>query len=348
MDRFQSTLDEWHFRAGVPIVTAAVRRDGSLIWHGVSLDRTDGSASEVSPRSRFCLYSITKTFTAVCVLRLDAEGLLRLDDPLRRWFADLPVPETILLSHLLQHTSGLADYGPLPEYHQAVRTRPSNPWTDEEFFDATLPKGLLFEPGGGWSYSNVGYLLLRRVIERATGKSFRQCVDDRIASRLGLKNTFIAETVDDWASCVPGYGSGVRADGKIVDVRSTYHPDWCAPGVGVSNVEEVTLFYDSLFAGDLLDSDHLRQMLRLVRVPGSHPPTVSASCGFGILADPDGPFGPSYGHGGGGPGFSLQASILPHCRGGRLAVAVFCNSSEGADAGSGEHAVLKAATETSG
>jgi D-alanyl-D-alanine carboxypeptidase len=345
VNRFQSTLDEWRLGAGVPVVAAAVRLNGSLTWNGVSLDRSVEGASEVSPRSRFCIYSITKTFTAVCVLRLDAEGLLGLDDPIRQWFADLPVPDTILVSHLLQHTSGLPDYGPLPEYHDAVRTRPSDPWTDQEFFDATLRKGLLFEPGNGWSYSNIGYLLLRRIIERATGKSFRQCVDDQIVSRLGLKDTFIAESIDDWASCVPGYSSDIRADRKTVDVRSTYHPGWCAPGVGVSNVNDVTQFYDRLFAGDLLDQDHLRQMLRLVQVD---PPNVSPGCGFGILADLDGPFGPSYGHGGGGPGYSLVASILPRWPAGRLAVAVFCNSSEGAEAGSGEHALLKAATEASG
>jgi D-alanyl-D-alanine carboxypeptidase len=112
----------------------------------------------------------------------------------------------------------------------------------------------------------------------------------------------------------------------------------------VSTVDDVTRFYDSLFAGELLDSDRLEWMLRLVRVPGSHPPNVTPSCGMGILADPDGPFGPSYGHGGGGPGYSLSASILSRSDSGRLSVAVFCNSSLGADVQLCEHALLQVAT----
>ena len=344
MNRFQSKLDEWRVQVGVPIVTAAVRLNGSLVWNGVSLGESVENAGHVSSRSRFPIYSITKTFTAVCILRLDAAGLLHLDDPIHWWFVDLPVPSTVLLSHLLRHTSGIPDYGPLPQYHEAVKDGPSTPWTDQQFLEATLANGVLFEPGKGWSYSNVGYLLLRRVIEHATGTSFRQHVDENIVWRLGLRDTFIAETIGDWELCVPGYGREVRSDAEVVDIRSTYHPGWCAPGVAVSTVDDVTRFYDSLFAGELLDPERLERMLLLVRMPGSHPPAVTPSCGMGILADPDALFGPSYGHGGSGPGYSLSASILPRSAPGRLSVAVFCNSSLGADAQLGEHAVLQVAT----
>lgn len=64
---------------------------------------------------------------------------------------------------------GIADYGRLPAYHEAVRDTPSTPWPDEKFFEMTLANGLLFEPGTGWSYSNVGYLILRRVINAQAG-----------------------------------------------------------------------------------------------------------------------------------------------------------------------------------
>jgi D-alanyl-D-alanine carboxypeptidase len=254
------------------------------------------------------------------------------------------VPRAVSLSHLLRHTGGVPDYGPLAGYYEAVKRSPSIPWTDQEFFDATLGKGLLFEPGTGWAYSNIGYLILRRVVERAAGVSFRRCVDEHIASRLSLSDTSVAEGLQDWACCVPGYGREVRTDGTIVDIRSTYHPGWCAPGVAVSTVDDVTAFYDSLFGGELLDTEYLNLMLDLVRVPGFHPPTVSPSCGMGILADPDGPFGISYGHGGDGPGYSLEASILPRLPSGRLSVAVFCNSSLGANVQGCEHALLRMAT----
>jgi D-alanyl-D-alanine carboxypeptidase len=345
MNRFQAALDEWRLRAGASIVTAAVRLDGSLIWSGVSIESSVENAGLVSPRSRFPIYSITKTFTAVCILRLDAVGLVHLDDPIRRWIVDMPVPRTVLLSHLLRHTSGIPDYGSAPEYHAAVKSNPSTPWTDDQVVEATLvAKGLLFEPGTSWSYSNVGYLLLRRVIEWAVGSSFRQCVAEQIVAPLCLRDTFVAEAIDDWESCVPGYGREVRLDGEAVDIRASYHPGWCAPGVAVSTVDDVTMFYEGLFDGVLLDERHLDQMLQLVRVPGTHPPAVTPSYGMGIMADPDGLFGPSYGRGGGGPGYSLFASILPQWSKGRLSVAVFCNNSFSADAEHGVHALFQVAT----
>ena len=253
----------------MPAVAGSVRVDGALIWHGVSVADGPGSGVVVSAASQFPIYSITKTFTAVCLLRLDQGDRLSVDDPITRWIADLVAPEAITLSHLLRHTSGVPDYGHLREYHDAVRATPSAPWTDDEFVAATLAKGLLFEPGTAWSYSNVGYLLVRRAIEKAAGTSFRRCIAEQIASPLGLAKTFVAETIDDWDCCVPGYGGEVRRDGEVIDIRSSYHPGWCAPGVAVSTVDEVTSFYDALFSGAMLDKQHLDNMLHLVRVPGS-------------------------------------------------------------------------------
>ena len=344
MSPFQQCLDQWRAEVAVPLVAGSVRFDASLVWHGVSMAEDSDNSDGVASQSRFPIYSITKTFTAVCVLRLDKAGLLSVHDPITKWMTDLPLPESVTLSHLLRHASGVPDYGPLREYHEAVRTMPKSPWTDDEFLSATLAQGLLFEPGTGWSYSNVGYLLLRRAIEKAAGRNFRWCVDEQIASPLGLTNTFVAETIDDWQCCVPGYGREVRIDGEAVDIRSSYHPGWCAPGVAVSTADEITMFYDGLFTGALLDEPRLEQMLQLIRVPGAYPPAVTPSYGMGIMADPDGPFGPSYGHGGGGPGYSLFASIVPQSPRGRLSVAVFCNNSFGADAKWGAHALCQVAT----
>lgn len=337
-------LDDWRAQGGAPIVTAAVRLDGSLLWSGISIASDVAGSQRYSPASRYCIYSITKTLTGICGLKLEAAGYFRLTDPVRRWFPELPLPDTLQLIHLLQHSGGIRDYGPLPEYHEAVRTTPSVPWSDERFLAATVHRGLLFEPGSSWAYSNAGYLLVRRILERVSGQSFRHCVEELIARPLGLSNTFVAETIADWSSCVPGYGRDVTLDGSMIDVRATYHPDWCAPGVAVSNVEEVTRIYDSLFSGDLMDAQQLERMLTLVPLPQSDPPAVSHFSGLGIYYDLDGPFSPNYGHGGGGPGYSLQTDILPRFPAGRLAAAVFCNSSEAALAPTGEHELLMTAT----
>ena len=118
------------------------------------------------------------------------------------------------------------------------------------------------------------------------------------------------------------------ADATLVDVRDRYHPGWCAPGVAISTVEDTTRLFDAVFSGKLLDETSLRTMVDLIRVPGNHPPAITPSYGMGIMADPDSPFGPSFGHGGGGPGYALWCSIIPKSTVGRLAVAVFCNTSD--------------------
>ena len=140
-------------------VAVAVRINGVLHDH-----QTDLSADSVFP-----VYSITKTLIAICALRLVEAGSLRLDAPIHGWLPDVDLPGTVTLTHLLRHTSGLRDYGLLPEYHQAVRRHADRPWTREDFLDAVLPKGMLFAPGDNWAYSNIGYMLVVDILERLTG-----------------------------------------------------------------------------------------------------------------------------------------------------------------------------------
>jgi CubicO group peptidase (beta-lactamase class C family) len=85
-------------------VAAAVRVNGEL----------RSIATEFPADAVFPIYSITKTLTAICVLRLVETGSLRLVDAARRWLPDVSIPSAITLTHLLRHTSGLRDYGLCP------------------------------------------------------------------------------------------------------------------------------------------------------------------------------------------------------------------------------------------
>ncbi len=111
-------------------------------------------------RGRHLVYSVTKTYLGVLCLRLD----LDLDAPVATWIDDPRLPRASL-RQLLNHTSGIPDYGRLPAYGEAVRSTPSEPWSDEELLARALAAGPDFEPGGGWAYSNTGYLLVRRIVD---------------------------------------------------------------------------------------------------------------------------------------------------------------------------------------
>jgi D-alanyl-D-alanine carboxypeptidase len=120
--------------------------------------------------ARYPIYSVTKTAVAAAVLLLVGEGLVELAS----------------VKRLLDHTSGVRDYGALPEYHDAVRAQPGSAWDDDEFLARTAAAGPQFEPGQGWAYSNTGYLLLRRLLDEHGGLASS-------LPRLGLADAMVAE-----------------------------------------------------------------------------------------------------------------------------------------------------------
>jgi len=311
-------------------VAVAVRINGVLRDHETDLSTDSG----------FPIYSITKTLTAICALRLAEADSLRLDVPIHRLLPEVDLPATVTLTHLLRHTSGLRDYGPLPEYHQAVRLHPDRPWTRKAFLDAVLPKGMLFAPGESWAYSNIGYMLVVDILERVTGQTFAQLITQFVTRPLALQRTSVLETLEDLMACVPGFGSEVTEDRSVVDVRGRYHPGWCAPRVASSTPAEVTRVFDALFSGQLLGAETLRLMLTLVPLPGLREPPMVIDGGMGLFSNAASPHGRNYGHGGGGPGYDLASVIYPDTGIGRLAIAVFVDTSGGSRAGDLESAVI--------
>jgi D-alanyl-D-alanine carboxypeptidase len=270
----------------------------------------------------YLAYSITKTFIAALVLSLRDERRLRLDDRLARWAPGVPEAERITLAQLLNHTAGVPDYGGLPAYHEDVRTSPSQPWTFERFVAETLVRGLSFEPGGGWGYSNPGYMLLKRVAERASGISFAALVAERVGRPLGLVRTFVPESVSDLAALAPAPSRALEPDGVVRDVRDAYHPGWVSHGVVASTPSEIARFFAALFGGRLISSASLRELTTLVPVPNAPPQWVRPGYGLGIMGDPASRWGLLWGHNGEGPGYTASAFHAPQLGG--VSVCAMC------------------------
>lgn len=193
---------------------------------GIAVVGAPGGAPEAvwlppsTPAEPACLaYSITKTFTAALLLQLRDERRLALDDRLARWFPRVPGSDRISLRQLLNHTAGIPDYGSLASYHEAVRASPASPWSFEQFAAETFEKGLRFEPGSGWAYSDPGYMLLRRIVEVTTETSSALMIRDRIVRPLGLHRTVVAESRDDLAQLAPATSRALVSDGAPRDGR---------------------------------------------------------------------------------------------------------------------------------
>jgi CubicO group peptidase (beta-lactamase class C family) len=139
----------------------------------------------VTPDTIFRIGSVTKQFTAVGILLLEQDGLLRVEDPISKFLPDYPRGDEITLRHLLSHTSGIVEYTRAPEFWSNIRLEMPH----EEFTGVFRDKPLDFEPGAGWSYSNSGYHLLGIVIENASGMTYEEFMQSRVFSPLGLDDT---------------------------------------------------------------------------------------------------------------------------------------------------------------
>lgn len=262
----------------------------------------------------FLAYSITKTFTAALILTLCEAQQLSLEDRLARFFPHIALADRISLRQLLNHTGGIPDYGGSRAYHADVKSTPSSPWSFERFAAETFDKGLSFEPGQGWAYSNPGYMLLRRVAEDVTGIPFRTLISERILRPLGLRRTFVAESIEDLAALAPGTSRVLSSDGAPLDVRAHYHPGWVSHGVVAATASDLVRFLDGLVRGELLSPRSLAQMLEMVPVPTDTSRAASAnerwckpSYGLGLMGDTSSPWGRTVGHNGGGPCYRASA-----------------------------------------
>lgn len=205
-----------------PGLVLAVIRDGKILYqrgYGMA-DLERGIAN--TPESVMDIGSVSKQFTAACVLMLARRGKLKLDDPVRQYLPEIPDYGTSLtIRHLLHHTSGLRDYLTL----MALAGMPvTNDYPEEQVLDLIArQKELNFAPGNEFLYSNSGYFLLALIVKRVSGQSLRRFAEENIFKPLGMVHTHIH---DDFTEIVPhrsiGYSprdkGGWQIDMSIFDV----------------------------------------------------------------------------------------------------------------------------------
>jgi CubicO group peptidase (beta-lactamase class C family) len=270
----------------------------------------------VPSRGRFLLYSITKTVMAVAALRLVQEGRLDLDGPLSPWLPDFPPARGFSLRQILQHTSGLPDYGPLKLYHDAVR-RGDTPWTEDEFLARTEATRLRSAPGSVFAYSNIGYMLLRRVLVRASGQDFTSLLHRAAFAPAGIDDATVPATKGDLSAFTLGPSRYLGSDNEPADVAQRYDPAWIAHGVAGTSVVSAIRFLHALFCGELLAAEPLSEMAkgRVLETPDTKGPWQRPAYGLGLMIPWDHAHGgPGLGHRGGGPGCSPALFHFPRKR----------------------------------
>jgi CubicO group peptidase (beta-lactamase class C family) len=174
-------------------LSLAVVRDGKVVLakgYGQS-SREDGTP--VTPDTPFAIGSVTKQFTCACVLKLAEEGKLSVHDKVAKYFPGLTRAGDITLYELMTHTSGYPDYYPL----DFVDRRMQRPIDLDELIRQYAGGKLDFEPGTRWSYSNTGYILLGRIVEKVSGESFSRYLEQTILKPLGMTHSFFEPAPGD-------------------------------------------------------------------------------------------------------------------------------------------------------
>ncbi len=183
-------------KSGIPGLTAAVVRDGNVIYAGAHGVRKLGEDEELTPQHVFHFASVSKPFVATAIVQLVEQGKLDLDDPVTKSLPYFSLADErfrdITIRQMLNHTSGMPD---VEDYEW------DNPQLDEgaaeRYVRAMASERLLWAPGGGWRYSNMAFDALGDLIAKVSSKSFEAYIQTKILEPLGMDNSsFIHPQID--------------------------------------------------------------------------------------------------------------------------------------------------------
>ena len=190
LDAYFDALDG-HFMGSV-----VVRQDGKTIYQR-SLGWADvENRIPATAETQYRIGSISKTFTAVLVMKAAAEGRLSLNDPIAKYFPDAQIPnaEQVTIDQLLQHRSGLVDI--VNDRTFEYLTYYTTPQTRRQILERVAAAGTNFQPGSEFRYSNTGYNLLGYILEDVWEKPYAEIVNEQIVGLLNLQHTRFSEAVE--------------------------------------------------------------------------------------------------------------------------------------------------------
>ncbi|OLF05567.1 hypothetical protein BLA60_35390 [Actinophytocola xinjiangensis] len=243
-------------------------RDGRRSWSVTSGTSRLGVDDPIRPWDRVRVASNTKMFVSVVTLQLVGEGKIELDAPIERYLPGLVSGNgydgnRITVRQLLQHTSGMDDY---VADLMADPVGNNRPWAPEELVALGLSHPPLFEPGTDWAYSNTGYVVLGLLIEKITGNSTRDEIDDRIVKPHWLFQTELPRSGDVHISGPHAHGYFAFPGQPVMDITD-FEPSMASfSGSMVSSGLDMTRFVRALVEGRVLAPELLKEMRATIPV----------------------------------------------------------------------------------
>ncbi|HJS51291.1 MAG TPA: serine hydrolase [Pyrinomonadaceae bacterium] len=292
--------------------TVLVAKDGKPIFSkGYGMANKEWDIPN-SPQTAFRLGSITKQFTSAAIMLLQERGKLNTADPVCKYVAECPATwEPITIRHLLTHTSGIANYTDSPDFAKKAIL----PISVNDLLADYKSKPLDFAPGEKFNYSNSGYHLLGVIVEKASGQSYKDFLQENIFTPLGLKDT----GYDSHQNIIKRRAAGYKRNGDgfvnaaYMDMLIPY-----AAGALYSTTEDLLKWEQALYTEKLLTKKSLDEMFTPLKG------TYAYGWNVGKRGNRR-----SISHGGGIYGFATQLARFPDDK---VTVVVLSNV-EGASAG---------------
>jgi len=258
-----------------------------------------------SPSTKFRLGSITKQFTAASIMLLEERGKLKIEDPVKKYMPDAPAAwDKVTIYNLLTHTSGIPSFTELPDYDSL------EPFTttSEKLVARFRDKPLEFEPGEKFKYDNSGYALLGYLIEKISGQTYAQFVQDNIFTPLQMKDSGYDSNSAIIMRRASGYTNGKQGIENAGFINMTVP---FAAGSLYSTVEDLARWEQGLFGGKVLSAASLQKMTTPFKSNYAFGLAVSTANGHKVIE-----------HGGGIEGFNTHLSYYPDDK---LTVVVLAN-----------------------
>ncbi|HEX2853744.1 MAG TPA: serine hydrolase domain-containing protein [Opitutaceae bacterium] len=304
LDQFFDRLAEKNKAMG----SLTIAKDGDVLYaRAIGYGRiSETDKKPLDAASRFRIGSITKMFTAVMILQLVDEEKLKLADTLDQFFPQIPNASKITLAQILAHRSGIPN---VRRERDPLRNVNTVPITKDEILALIAKAAPDFEPDTRHLYSNSGFFILGLIVEKLTGKSYAEALEERITAKIGLKDTYTAT-----GSIDAGKGEALTylSDGSGWKQGIETHPSILfGAGQIVSTPNDLAGFIHALFELKLISPESLARMK-----------TIRDGDGLGM--EPFTLAGKTfYGHTGGGDNYGAWLAYLPEEK---LAVAYTTNA----------------------
>ncbi len=209
--------------------------------------------ADFDKNTNYRIASISKVFTACLIWQLIERHQLNLTDKLSDFFPKMPNADKITIKNLLEHSSGLKDYGiKKGAYYWLLK-----PVEKEAILAEIRKQGVSFQPGEGISYSNSGYYLLGQIVEMTYHDSYRHILNQQIIQPLHLKNTGLAQAHP--TNTFPSYKYNYTK-GRWRTVKEDYFKNAIGPGGMVSTPKALNEFILKLFHYKLLSKQTIDKM----------------------------------------------------------------------------------------